>query len=218
MYRMVPSNQEIIDLVLADAALTIGFSLVLSRGFSSSMSACLGAVGIMKALCNNPFFFYLPVAFIAVSLSFILHEYMHKVVAQRYGALAAFKRWDLGILLAIVSGWAGFLIGSVGATWIYTNTFTKKQDGLTSLAGPATNFVVFLVFFTISLFLPSSYANGYAGVVVSVTLFISLWLAVFNMLPIYPLDGSKVWRWNKPVYLVTFVGLVILLLFVLGVI
>jgi Zn-dependent protease len=211
-------SQEIEDLIIADAALSIGFSFVLSRGFGSELSACSGAVDILKLLCSNSFLFYLPIAFVAVSLSFILHEYMHKIVAQRYGAPAAFKRWDLGILLAIVSGWLGFLIGSVGATWIYTNSFTRKQDGLTSLAGPLTNFVVFIIFFTIWIFLPRSYANGYIGVMVGETLFISLWLAVFNMLPIYPLDGSKVWRWNKPVYLVTFVGLVILLLFVLGVI
>jgi len=35
-----------------------------------------------------------------------------------------------------------------------------------------------------------------------ITLFISILLAFFNMLPINPLDGSKVLAWNKEVYMV----------------
>jgi Zn-dependent protease len=208
--KHIPTSEEIVDLLLADAALTIGFSLAL-RGSGISPLACVGSGSIMKILCSNPFLFYLPIAFVAVSLSFILHEYMHKIAAQHYGAIAGFKRSDFGIIIAILSGFLGFLIGWVGATWIYTSTFTKRENGITSLAGPLTNFTVFLVFLALSFFISS----GYAAAIISTTLFISLWLAVFNMLPIPPLDGSKVLAWNAPIYAITFLGLVALLILVL---
>ncbi len=203
MYRMTPVNQEIQDMLIADVALAIAFSILLSGAGSapaSSLQGCTLPSGIMAALCSNSFLFYLPIALVAVTFSFILHEYMHKRVAQRYGAIAAFQRSDMGILIALVTSFLGFLMALPGATMIYTNTFTKKQDGITSLAGPMTNFAVFAFFLVISLLLPASYHAGYIGAIIGTTFFISLWLAFVNMLPIYPLDGSKVLRWNKPLY------------------
>lgn len=216
MYRMAPATQEIKDMIIADVALTVAFSILLSQGGRAQLTGCAAPAGIMGLLCINPFVYYLPIALVAVSLSFILHEYMHKRVAQRYGAIAAFQRSDIGILITLVTSFFGFLLGLPGATMIYTNTFTRRQEGLTSLAGPLTNFVVFAVFFIISLLLPPSYQSGYIGAMVGTTLFISLWLAFVNMLPIYPLDGSKVLRWNKAVYAVTLLVIIGLLILVVG--
>ena len=41
--------------------------------------------------------------------------------------------------------------------------------------------------------------------------FLNSFLAVFNMVPVPPLDGSKVWAWNKPVYVVSMAAAVSLL-------
>jgi len=38
---------------------------------------------------------------------------------------------------------------------------------------------------------------------------VNLFLATFNMLPIMPLDGAKVFRWNKLIWVGFFVPLVI---------
>lgn len=188
----VPFSGELRDLLIADAVLTVGFTLIFSGGITG--------------LAANPynFIFFLPIALIGASLSFILHEYMHKIVAQKFGAIAAFKRWDTGIIITLFTSLFGFLIGLPGATMIYTNRFTRQEEGYVSLAGPLTNFAVFIVFGIILIGANGYLAqHSYIGQIVSFTLFISVWLAFFNMLPIYPLDGSKVLAWNKGVYAVT---------------
>ena len=217
MFRQnVSVSQEVTDLIIADAALTIAFAILLGGGIGAQKPNCTNISGIFAALCGNAVLFFLPIAFVAVTLSFVLHEYMHKIVAQRYGAIAAFRRSDMGIVISLVTSLFGFLLALPGATMIYTNSFTREQDGYVSLAGPLTNLVVFSVFFIILIALPAGVTSGYIGAIVTTTLFIALWLAFVNMLPIYPLDGSKVLRWNKLVYAVVLITVIGLLLFVVG--
>ncbi len=190
--NILPTQAELIDLAIADVALSIAFAIVLS-GFNNVL-------------------FYLPITFFAVTISFVLHEYMHKIVAQQYGAIAAFKRSDIGIVIALITSFLGFLMAMPGATMIYTNNFTKKEDGVVSLAGPLTNLIIFFIVFILLLLLP--FKNTYLDLALYFAAFINLWLAYFNMLPIYPLDGSKVLNWNKPIYISMLVGVVVLLLFI----
>ena len=208
-------SQEVQDIVIADVALTLAFALVLSGGILSGFDSRL-------------FVYLLPIAFVAVSLSFILHELMHKFVAQHFGAIAAFKKSDNGIVITLASSLMGFLIGLPGATMVYASRFTNEQEGYVSLAGPLTNFVVFAVFMALgSLMFPNFIQNvssvfsasltsyPYLQNVFNFTVFISLYLAFFNMLPLFPLDGSKVLRWNKYVYFAVIAVLFVLLLIII---
>jgi len=181
-------SKEVQDLLIADLALTIAFTFMLSRGASAPLTL------------NTLLFFYLPISFVAVSFSFVLHELMHKYTAQHFGAIAAFRRSDNGIILTLASSFFGILVGIPGATVIYAPHFTKREEAYVSLAGPLTNFTVFAFFFAISILLPSG--GNFIDSLVSTTMLVSLIIAFFNMLPIYPLDGSKVLRWSKPVYFV----------------
>ena len=178
----ITRTEEIKQIAMADAALTVAFSIALA-------GRIFGNLGNAVVL--------LPIAFVAVTLSFVLHELMHKYVAQHYGAIAAFQTSPMGLIITLGTSIFGFLFGIPGATVIYTNSFTVKQNGVTSLAGPLTNFAVFAVFFVIFIFAP---AHTYFSTMASIVMFISILLAFFNMLPIMPLDGSKVLRWNRKVY------------------
>ncbi|MDE1851922.1 MAG: site-2 protease family protein [Candidatus Micrarchaeota archaeon] len=187
------SSIEIKNILVADVVLTLAFALVFSGGLGSLFGSGGSFVGFLELV---------PIAFVAVSLSFVLHELMHKIVAQRYGASAAFRASKDGLLITVVSSMIGFLIGIPGATVIFASSFSKKQEAMVSLAGPLTNFGVFLVFLAIAVF-GNSYLSqhNYLTTLVGTTLFISVYIAFFNMLPIYPLDGSKVLRWSKTVYI-----------------
>ena len=72
----------------------------------------------------------------------------------------------------------------------------KAGMALTALAGPVSNLLIAAVFlFLYGLLAPPLYrseAGGYLLQMLYLTAYLSLALAVFNFLPIPPLDGSKV--------------------------
>jgi len=131
-----------------------------------------------------------------------LHEIMHKAVAQRYGHWAEFRYYPMGLVLAYVFAFLGFIYGAPGATYI-SGPVTREQDGRISAAGPGTNIVLGAAFLGAEVALlgtsPSA-AIEILALVVQQAAFINIVLAGFNMLPVMPLDGAKVWRWNKGVF------------------
>ncbi len=200
MQENIFAVQEIRDIVIADAVLIVAMTLVLSGGIVSARSAGFAA----------SFIYYLPIVAIAASLVFILHELMHKFVAQHYGAIAGFKMSTTGLMITLATGAFGFLLGIPGATMIYAHSFDKRQNGLVSLAGPLTNFAIFGACLVL-LFILAPAQTTYLYAALYLTLFISILLAFFNMLPMFPLDGSKVLAWSKPVYFGT-IGLIFVLM------
>ena len=92
----------------------------------------------------------------------------------------------------------------LGHTWCHNDIHKQlypEGEWHSVTCRPLTNFVIFAAFLLMSvIFNPAS--NTYLYHVFSFVIFISILLAFFNMLPVYPLDGSKVLRWNKPVYAV----------------
>ncbi|MEM3416437.1 MAG: site-2 protease family protein, partial [Candidatus Micrarchaeaceae archaeon] len=68
------------------------------------------------------------------------------------------------------------------------------------------------VYVTLTTPLRISYLHN----VINMVLFISILLAFFNMLPIYPLDGSKVLRWSKPIYIFTLAIIFVLFAMIIG--
>ena len=208
MRRNIEVGNELRDIVVADVALILAFTM-LENGAIYSLSKGW-------AVYWSGFIALLPVMAVGVTLSFILHELMHKFVAQHYGAIAAFQMWPVGVLGALATSLFGFLFALPGATMIYVQSFTKRENGIVSLAGPLTNFVVFGAALLILVY--TSPAQGsFLSNTLGFTIFISIYLAFFNMLPIYPLDGSKVLAWNPAVYLSTMAVIFVLMLAFTGI-
>jgi len=180
--RLSFSPQEIRDLAIAVGGLTLAFAIVYSRVMYNH---------------SIPIFLYsLLVSFLAVFSGFVFHEMGHKLVAQKYGCWAEFRAFPRGILMALLFSLMGFVFAAPGAVMI-SGRINQEQNAKISMAGPVVNLaigfslvpVIMLVNYTPILKAAYSVAS------------INFLLAGFNLLPIPPLDGSKIWRWNIPVYI-----------------
>src|SRR2546425_3100949 len=149
-------------------------------------------------------------ATVAVVTGFLLHELMHKAVAQRYGAWAEFRSSRTGLLFAIFTALIGFVFAAPGAVYI-AGPLTREQNGRVSLAGPLTNFIIALTFtgagFAVAGHLAGDVEYFIVGGILYFTGYINAFLGVFNMLPIPPLDGSKVLAWNVVIWALAIAGM-----------
>lgn len=170
------SKNELIDLLKAWVAISIAFAIVLT--------------GLRF---NADFFIGIAVAAITVGVGFLLHELAHKILAQRYGCFAEFRSFDTMLLLAIVLSFLGFIFAAPGAVMI-TGQVTRRENGLISVVGPWTNLALALAFLGLNVPVPA------LSLVWTFGFQINTWLALFNMIPVWLLDGRKVWMWNKGVW------------------
>lgn len=80
----------------------------------------------------------------------------------------------------------------------------KRDSGLIALSGPMSNFTVALIFYGIMQ------GMSLAGIVIpnlptflSIIIYVNVWLGIINLIPLPPLDGSKVLfmilpkKWHK---------------------
>ena len=157
---------------------------------------------------------FIPIAFVTVGLGFILHELGHKFVAQKYGFYAEFRRSDKGLMLGIVTALMGFLFFAPGAVMIGSPTgiISEEENGKISIAGPIVNIILALIFLGIQISIQPlvnlSNINPMVYILYSISVIgfnINSFLALFNLLPIPPLDGSKVISWNLPIWLISIV-------------
>ena len=133
-----------------------------------------------------------------------LHEIAHGYVAYRLGdntakdagrlTLNPIRHIDpFGLLMMLVAGF-----GWAKPVPVDMDNFKNPKRGMavTALAGPVTNVLIALVtlFFYGLLYIPLS--NSSAGQLILrllvTTAYLSCAFAVFNMLPIPPLDGAKI--------------------------
>jgi len=186
---------ELRDLALAWLALGLAFTLFLTP-MELIQAAPLYADHLLEVFVMS---------MLTVGTGFLLHELAHKIVAIKFGQIAAFRA-DYGLLgIAIASGLAGFLFAAPGAVY-HRGRITQRQNGLVAIAGPITNLVLAALFFVPFLFL-----TGFLGEIARMGVLINIFLAAFNMIPFGPLDGRTVLDWSKPVFAATF-GVSVLLL------
>ncbi len=199
------TRNEVRDLIIAFFVISLCFAIV-NAGRD---------VGAIIAI--------LPIVMVGVGLGFILHELGHKFVSMRYGYWAEFKLWPQGLLFALITSFFGFVFAAPGAVYTYANYMTDEINGKISIAGPIVNIVLAWIFLGVAAAIyPSAFHSSTSAlifIVCAIGYSINSFLAVFNLLPIGNLDGSKVLSWNFGIWIITFAiaGIMTLLSMTMGV-
>ena len=157
------SGEELRDIFVSIVVLSIAF-LILYR--NNTIMACLeyhlGETGRWAGL--------FAICFMLVVFSFLLHEFGHKFVAQKYGMWSEFRLYPIGLILTLVTSAIG-----IAAVMTMNNSPYFLDDPM---------------FLAIMVFLMLASLNSF--------------LAVFNLIPMGPLDGGKILAWNKVVWIAMF--------------
>jgi Zn-dependent protease len=120
----------------------------------------------------------------------------HRFVARRFDCFAEYAMWPTGLIIALACSLFGFVFAAPGAVMIYPradiwgrSSLTREKAGLISIAGPAMNICLAVIFLVLNMAQPTLLFTLGAQV--------NTWLAIFNLIPLGPLDGAKILRWNK---------------------
>ena len=141
---------------------------------------------------------------VSVFLCLTVHETCHGLAALALGDPTAKRARRLSLNPLRHIDWFGLLMMvTVGFGWakpvpVNPNYFRKPKQGMavTALAGPVSNFLLALVLLfagrLVYDYAPYSAANQRLLTFLLTTAILSLGLGLFNLIPIPPLDGSKV--------------------------
>ena len=151
----------------------------------------------------------LPIVMVGVGLGFIYRELGHKYVAMKYGYMAEFKMWPIGLLIALATAFIGWVFAAPGAVKIHADNFSDEISGKISVAGPMANMSLAIIFLLIAVltYPHTAYSKIFELIYLISTVGFSVnsFLAAFNLFPIYTLDGLNVIKWNKGIWFITFI-------------
>lgn len=159
--------------------------------------------------------FSLAIWLLAVTIAITIHEFAHAAIADRLGdptarlqdrlSLNPLKHYDrTGTTLLLVTS----LLRALGAPVIpfgwakpveydpYNLRHPRRDAALIALAGPAINLLLaFILAFTLKTFF---FELPLINILITAIITVNTALAIFNLVPIHPLDGSKIITWLLP--------------------
>ncbi|MEZ0394555.1 MAG: site-2 protease family protein [Desulfurococcaceae archaeon] len=143
---------------------------------------------------------------LAAVLAVIPHELAHRGAARRMGMEGRYVLHPIGLALTLASALPFIPLKVVmpGVTLVFPLFYVepgeaRRIDGVVSLAGPATNIAIATACSAaLALW---GWGHPLAWLATYEVGLVSSWVALFNLLPVPPLDGYKVLRWRPPLYL-----------------
>ncbi|MHA2065701.1 MAG: AN1-type zinc finger domain-containing protein [Candidatus Thorarchaeota archaeon] len=176
-------------------------------------------IGILNGLVILPVYFlsglwWFPTSVILIFwLSFMIHEFAHKFTAQRYGMYAHFRMTMQGYYLSAVA--ILFAIPIFGTGVMQVGGARDIDDySKSTVAGPLSNLIVAgLLFITAEIIvITTGTLPPFVDFIIYYGMLLNSFLGLFNMIPIPGFDGSTIFRWSRPLWVVLTISLLSTLL------
>jgi Zn-dependent protease/CBS domain-containing protein len=132
---------------------------------------------------------------LGVFFSIVFHEFSHSLVARQFGMP--------------IKGITLFIFGGVAE--MEKEPPSPKSEFLMAVAGPISSFLLAFIFSRLeALALAQDWPVSIVGVANTLA-YINLVVAIFNLLPAFPLDGGRMlraalWHWKKDMHAATFIS------------
>ena len=184
-------------------------SAVLGLSFYEWGVICISALGFAIAFILKDRFelkVITIIIFVCVAgIGTILHDLAHKVMARQCGCTTEYQFWGLGAVTMFLTAWIfGTIFAKPSRTVIQSKTAqTAEESARIMIAGPVVSLTVAIL----SLFLiPFGGIFLLAG---SMGFSLNMLLCVYALLPIIPMDGKKIYDWNKWIWSAIFIPIFI---------
>lgn len=150
-----------------------------------ALTFALGGVEALSASFLRSYYFF------GIVIGFVLHELAHAEVARRYGLSASFVAYVPGLAITFASGLLPIKILAPGYVKI-SGYGSPAGIFYATVAGPLVNILVALFVLFLSI--------GLGNQSLAPIALVNAWMAFFNLLPIPPLDGSKILNYSFPAW------------------
>ncbi|MDI3269360.1 MAG: site-2 protease family protein [Bacillota bacterium] len=132
-------------------------------------------------------------------VAFTFHEYAHALVATLLGDPTARRLGRLSLNPLVHIDWIGLLLlfivhfGWAKPVPVNPGYFRHPRRGMlwVALAGPATNFILAFILAWLWIHIPFLQTGGW-NVMIQLAIMFNIALGAFNLIPIPPLDGSRI--------------------------
>ncbi|MEM0448725.1 MAG: hypothetical protein QW520_02760 [Methanomassiliicoccales archaeon] len=140
---------------------------------------------------------------LVAGFAILLHDLTHRYVASRYGAVAEYRFWGLGMVLMVITSFFFGLVYAYPAKTVINDPkkLTPKQQAIVFGAGPLVSLGVFSIFL---LFIP---LGGWFLPIAILACSMNLLSAVYSFMPFEPMDGRQVLKWKKLLWVAIFLPL-----------
>ena len=196
-YKFSPSELKGLIISILIIAFIISFS---EWGTGSEVSIGTGLLNFFNAI-------------LLVALTFIVRESAHRIGALQAGFRAEYKMWTWGLLVGLIFAFVsngklwfllpgGIIIHHIAGHRIgwYRYGLNYFGVGVISLFAPISNILLVIIFKLINSSLNNPLINK--------LILLNIALAAWTMLPIPPLDGSRVFYGSRMLFAFSFITII----------